>query len=156
MKTLKDLLNIAIEQEVGAQKLYARGAEIADNEKTRQFLRRLEKEEIEHEKMLFNIRETGIYDLTLPIGDESVFEVAKNSHGGNSLEPNKNWKIKDIWEIALQREYLAQQRYLKAAAASKDEELVTLFNNLARDEENHHRVVEQQFKMQTGQMKEEF
>jgi rubrerythrin len=156
MKTLEHLLDLAIEQEIGAQKLYAHGAEIATDEKTRQFLRRLEKEEIEHEKMLYNIKVTGMYDLTIPIHDESIFEIARESHGGNTMDMNKNWTIQDIWEIALKREYLAQQRYLKAADSVQDEELVTLFNNLAKDEENHHRVVEKQFKMHTGQMREEF
>jgi len=156
MKTLKDLLNMAIEQEIGAQKLYKKGAEIATDEKTQQFLHRLEKEEIEHEKMLFNIRATEMFDLSIPIEDESIFEVAKTSHGGSEMDMDKDWRIEDIWEIALKREYLAQQRYLKAAESAKDEELVSLLKNLASDEEMHHKYVEKQFRLSTGQMREEF
>ncbi|MEJ2543886.1 MAG: ferritin family protein [Calditrichaceae bacterium] len=155
MNTLKDFLNLAIDQEINAQKLYKHGASVAKDEKSIQFLNRLEKEEIEHEKTLFNIRETGIFDLDIPIEDESIFDVALTSHGDRP-ELDKNLTIEQVWEIALKREYMAQQRYLKAAKAVKDDELIMLLNNLARDEEQHYKVVDQQFKMQTGSMREEF
>lgn len=155
MKTLKDFLNLAIDQEIKAQKLYRHGASVAKDPKSEQFLKRLEKEEIEHEKTLFNIRETEMFDLDTPIEDESVFAVAEVSHG---TEPDleENLKIEQVWKIALGREYMAQQRYLKAAKSVKDKELITLLNNLAKDEEQHHKVVDRQFKMQTGSMQEEF
>ncbi len=155
MHTLKDFLNLAIDQEINAQKLYKHGASVAKDEKSIQFLNRLEKEEIEQEKTLFNIRETGIFDLNTPIEDESIFEVALTSHGARP-DLDKNITIEQVWEIALKREFMAQQRYLKAARAVKDKELVELLNNLARDEEQHHKVVDQQYKMHTGSMREEF
>lgn len=155
MHTLKDFLNLAIDQEINAQKLYKHGAIVAKDDKSKQFLNRLEKEEIEHEKTLFNIRETGIFELDIPIEDESIFDVALNSHGARP-ELDENLTIEQVWEIALKREFMAQQRYLKAARAVKDKELVELLNNLARDEEQHHKVVDQQFKMHTGSMREEF
>jgi rubrerythrin len=155
MHTLKDFLNLAIDQEINAQKLYKHGATVAKDEKSKQFLNRLEKEEIEHEKTLFNVRETGIFDLNTPIDDESIFDVALTSHGARS-ELNEKLTIEQVWEIALKREFMAQQRYLKAAKSVKDKELVTLLNNLARDEEQHHKVVNQQYKMHTGSMREEF
>lgn len=155
MHTLKDFLDLAIEQEKNAQKLYRHGASIVKDEKTKQFLNRLEKEEIEHEKVLFNIRETEMFDLDIFVDDESIFDIARTSHGA---EPqfDDNLKIEDVWKIALTREYLAQQRYLKAAQAVKDEELITLLNNLAGDEENHRKEVDKQFKLHTGSMREEF
>ena len=155
MHTLKDFLNLAINQEINAQKLYKHGATVAKDEKSKQFLNRLEKEEIEHEKTLFNIRETGIFDLDITIEDKSIFDVALTSHGEHP-ELDENLTIEQVWEVALKREYMAQQRYLKAAKAVKDEELIELLNNLARDEEQHHKVVDQQFKMHTGSMREEF
>ncbi|MBN1407466.1 MAG: ferritin family protein [Calditrichaceae bacterium] len=155
MHTLKDFLNLAIDQEINAQKLYKHGASVAKDEKSRQFLNRLEREEIEHEKTLFNIRETGIFDLDIPIEDESVFDVALTSHGARP-DMDENLTIEQVWEIALKREYMAQQRYLRAAKSVKDKELAELLNNLARDEEQHYKVVDQQFKMHTGSMREEF
>ena len=155
MKTLEDFLDLAIEQEINAQNLYKHGAAIAKDKKSKQFLDRLEKEEIEHEKLLFNIKETEMFDLSTLIEDESVFDVALTSHGARP-QLDENLKIEQVWEIALKREYLAQQRYLKAAKSVKDEELVTLLNNLAKDEENHHKVVDKQFKMHTGSIREEF
>jgi len=155
MHTLKEFLDLAIDQEINAQKLYKHGASIAKDEQSKQFLNRLEKEEIEHEKTLYNIRETEMFDLNTPIEDETIFEVALTSHGVRP-ELDENLKIEQVWEIALKREYMAQQRYLKAAKAVKDEELVVLLKNLARDEEQHHKVVDQQFRMHTGSIREEF
>ena len=155
MNTLKDFLDLAIQQEINAQKLYRHGASVAKDEQSKQFLNRLEKEEIEHEKALFNIRETEMFELSAPIDDESIFEAARTSHGAD-VEMNDNLTIEQVWEVALKREYLAQQRYLRAAKAVKDEELVTLLNNLAKDEEQHHKVVDKQFKMHTGSIREEF
>ncbi len=155
MHTLKDFLNLAIDQEINAQKLYKHGASIAKDEQSKQFLNRLEKEEIEHEKTLFNIRETEMFDLNTPIEDDTIFDVALTSHGARP-ELDENLKIQQVWEIALKREFMAQQRYLKAAKAVKDKELVTLLNNLAKDEEQHHKVVDKQFRMHTGSMREEF
>lgn len=155
MNTLGDFLDLAIEQEINAQNLYKHGASLAKDEQSKQFLNRLEKEEIEHEKLLFNIKATEMFDLSTPMEDESVFEVALTSHGVRP-ELDENLNIEQVWEVALKREYLAQQRYLRAAKAVQDEELITLLNNLAKDEEQHHKVVEKQFKLHTGSMREEF
>ncbi|MEJ2055343.1 MAG: ferritin family protein, partial [Calditrichaceae bacterium] len=146
MYTLKDFLDLAIEQEINAQKLYRHGAAVAKDEKTKQFLNRLEKEEIEHEKILFNIKETEMFDLDTAIHDDSIFDTARTSHGADPLLTDE-LKIEDIWQIALTREFLAQERYLKAAKAVRNVELVTLLNNLARDEKNHHKEVDKQFRL---------
>ena len=155
MNTLGDFLDLAIEQEVNAQKLYKHGASVAKDEQSKQFLNRLEKEEIEHEKLLYNIKATEMFDLSTLIEDEGVFEVALTSHGVRP-ELDENLNIEQVWEVALKREYLAQRRYLKAAEAIKDKELVELLNNLAKDEEQHHKVVDKQFRMHTGSIREEF
>ena len=49
MHTLKELLELAIEQEVNSQKLYARGREIAKDDEVKTFFSRLVKEEENHE-----------------------------------------------------------------------------------------------------------
>lgn len=155
MKTLRDFLDLAIEQEIKAQKLYNHGASIATEQQSKDFLNRLEKEEIEHEKMLRNIRDTEMFDLSTPIENNRVFVVAAVSHG---IEPDmdENLTLEQVWEIALQREHTARERYLNAAQSVEDKELVILLTNLANDEEQHHKVVDRQFKMQTGSMGEEF
>ncbi|MBD3223979.1 MAG: hypothetical protein GF313_04580 [Caldithrix sp.] len=150
MKSLKDLLDTAIEQEVESQKLYRQGADMVNDKETQQFLRRLEKEEIEHEKMLFNIKETRIYDLSVSVNDEELLQDVKTSHGSNQLTFDKEQTIEEIFEIALKREYMAQRRYEIARDAVVEDELKQLFQSLADQEANHHRDVEKQFNIIKG------
>jgi len=156
MFTLRELLDYAIQQEIDSQVLYRRGAEKVTDDKTRQFLRKLEKEEVEHEKMLFNIRETGMYDLGSIFTDRRLIELAGHSHGSNTFEFNESWTIDNILNIALKREFAAKTVYEVAAESAQDQELKTLFSNLAETEAIHHRDVEKYYKMHTGVMGEEF
>ena len=155
MHTLKDLLNIAIQAEVNAQKLYARGKEIARDTETKNFLNRLYKEEIQHEKMLYNIRETGLYDVNVEIKDESLFPKTLSAHGGENISYEENWDIRKILDVALKREFTAQKRYEAAAESVENAELKELFRNLAKEEENHHRTVDKQYRLLTGLMGDE-
>lgn len=155
MNTLKELLDIAIEAEVNAQKLYRRGAQVAGDKETKQFLEQLVLEEVRHENMLFNIRETGMYDLDVEIPDPSLFEAARTSHGSEEVNFSEDWTVEQILEVALKREYTAQQRYESAAKVVKDQELVTLFENLAKEEGGHHRKVQRQYNLLQGKMGDE-
>ncbi len=155
MHTLKDLLNIAIQAEVNAQELYARGQEIAGDTETKNFLNRLYKEEIQHEKMLYNIRETGLYDVDVEIKDESLFATTLGAHGGENVNYEESWDIRKILDVALKREFTARKRYESAAESVENTELKELFRNLAKEEENHHRTVDKQYRLLTGLMGDE-
>lgn len=155
MFTLKDLLDYAIQQEIDSQTLYRRGAELVKDAATQQFLRRLEKEEVEHEKMLFNIRETGLYNLDVAFKEEHLLEDAKHSHGSNLFIFDERWTMENVLEIALKREYRARLIYEAAAQSAPDEEMKMLFKNLAAAEAIHHREVEKQYKLHRGTMGEE-
>ena len=56
MKTLKNLLDVAIQQEINSQKLYRFGMTLVDDKESKQLLNRLVEEEVQHENMLYNIR----------------------------------------------------------------------------------------------------
>ncbi|HHJ52426.1 MAG TPA: hypothetical protein ENJ89_04460 [Caldithrix abyssi] len=155
MNTLKELLDIAIQAEIDAQKLYRRGAQIAEDKETQQFLEQLVMEEVRHENMLFNIRETGMYDLDVEIPNEEIFEMARTSHETGQVNFEPDWDVEKILEVALKREFNAQKRYAAAAESVKDDELITLFRNLAEEEGNHHRKVERQYNLLKGKMGKE-
>ncbi len=155
MKTLRDLLDIAIQQEVDSQKLYRYGMEIVSDEKAREFLKQLAEEEVRHENTLINIKETELYDLDVAVEDEAVFQNTLDSHGENIVDLDKKLTVEDILEIALKREFAAGNVFSAAAKAAKDEELITLFENLAKEEEIHHQRVEKEYRLITGQMGEE-
>ncbi|HGY55471.1 MAG TPA: hypothetical protein ENK44_07220 [Caldithrix abyssi] len=155
MKTLRDLLDIAIQQEIDSQKLYRYGMEIVSDEKAREFLKQLAEEEVRHENTLINIKETELYDLDVAVEDEAVFQNTLDSHGENVVELDKKLTVEDILEIALKREFAAGNVFAAAAKAARDEELITLFENLAKEEDIHHQRVEKEYRLLTGQMGEE-
>lgn len=155
MNTLKDLLNIAIQGEINSQKLYQRGVEVAGNEEIKKFFEQLVKEETNHENLLFNMRETGLYDMDIEIDDPQLFEAARTSHGAN-VAFDENWTTEDILATAMKREFTAMNRYKAAALVAKDPELITLLNNLSAEESNHHRTIEQQYNRIKGKNVKEF
>ena len=155
MHTLKELLELAIEQEINSQKLYARGAEIANDKKVKDFFARLEKEEKTHEKILYNIMATEIYDLDKKITDPSLLETARSSHGSNTAAFDPDWSVEEIMEIALKREFNARKRYETAALSTDDQELITFFNKLAEEETWHHKVVDKEYRLLKGLMGKE-
>jgi len=150
MHTLKDLLDIAIQGEVNSQKLYQRGVEVAGSDEVRHFFSRLVKEETMHENMLFNIRETELYDLSVEVDNPELFEAALTSHGSNAIAFDEKWETEEILNVAMKREFTAMKRYKAAAESTKNEELITLFNNLSKEESNHHRVIEHQYNLLKG------
>ena len=156
MNTLRDLLDLAIEQEVNSQKLYSRGQEIAKDDEVKKFFSRLVKEEQTHEKILYNILATEIYELDTPIDDASLFETARSSHGDNTAAFDPHWGVEEIMEIALKREYNARKRYEAAARSTNDQELITFFSKLAEEETLHHKVIDKEFRLLKGLMGKEF
>lgn len=155
MKTLKDLLDVAIEQEVQSQELYRHAMTIVDGKEAKDFLQELVNAEIEHEKLLFNIKETGMFDLDIEISDNKLLEITRLSHTTNQEKLNTHWTMEQVLDLALKREYRAQRMFAGAAKMIDDEEVVTLFNNLALEEENHHRNIERKYGMLTGSLGKE-
>lgn len=152
MKTLKELLDVAIEQEVRSQELYRHAMTIVDGREAKDFLQELVNAEIEHEKLLFNIRETGMFDLDIEISDNKLLEITRLSHTTNQEKFDAGWTMEQILDLALKREYRAQKMFAGAAEMVDDEEMTALFNNLAAEEENHHKNIERKYGMLTGSL----
>ena len=81
---------------------------------------------------------------------KTLIEEVKRSHGNVNAAFDASWDITQVLETALKREFAAMNRYKKAAEASTDTELVTLFNNLSAEEASHHKRIEVQFNKVTG------
>ncbi len=150
MKTLRDLLDVAIQQEINSQDLYRKGLKVIKDPESQKFLKELVKEEEEHEKMLYNIKETGLYDLDVVVKDDTIFQSGESSHDVQDEPFKEDWTIEEILNLALKREYRANQIFVAASKAAKDTELITLFKNLAEEEVNHHKNIEKKYKIQTG------
>lgn len=155
MKTLKDLMDVAIQQEIDSQKLYNHAMTIVGTKEAKDFLKELADAEVVHEKLLFNIKDTGMFDLDAEITDPKLLEIAEQSHTTRQEDFNENWTMEQILDLALKREYQAQTMFEAAAKMVKDKEVVELFNNLAEEEANHHKNIERKYSLLTGEMGEE-
>jgi rubrerythrin len=150
-KTLNDLLDLAINAEISAQKLYSDTSEIVDDQSGKQFLNGLVEEERSHQTMLESIKEMGIFDGNLSIDNESLFKAGKKIHDTDDTFLKEN-NIEQIMLIALKREFTAKTRYEKMADITNNSELKTIFTKLAKEEELHHKNIIKKFSMQQGEM----
>ncbi len=150
MSTLKDVLDVAIQGEKDSQALYQRGVDIADDKKVKEFFQRLVKEENLHETILFSIKDTGLYDLTVPVKNPEVMNAVRDAHGVGTVVYEEGWDVEQILSVALKREFTALNRYETAANASTNEELASLLKNLSDEEAMHPRVIEKQYNVLKG------
>lgn len=151
MKTLDDLLNVAIEHEISSQKMYQQAYEKVSGNEVKQFIEELIEEEKGHETLLKQVKTMGIYDGSVPLDDESLLATGQKSHDIN-MDVTPDSSIEDVLEIALRREYKAQTLFNQMARLTKHPELQTLFEKLAEEEENHHKDIIKKFKIQKGEM----
>ena len=150
MNTLRELLDVAIQGEINSQKLYQQGVDIAQTPEIKAFFEQLVKEENMHENMLSNIKSTELYNLDVPVDDPELFETTLNSHGSTQLAFNPSWSTEQIFEVALKREFMAMKRYQKAAESTPNDELISLFNGLSKEEGNHHRTIQKRYNQIKG------
>lgn len=151
VKTVNDLLEIAIQHEISSQQFYQDALEQTSDEKVRHFLKSLIEEEQGHERILINIKAMDIYDGSVTV-DEDALHIAGESHTVDIPELSREPKLEEIYEIALKRETKAYNIFRQLTDAVDDDELKTLFSNLAEEEMNHHKNIDQKYNAQTGQM----
>ncbi|MCK5343280.1 MAG: ferritin family protein [Candidatus Heimdallarchaeota archaeon] len=151
VKTLGDLLEIAIQHEVSSQKFYQDSLEKTSDLKVQNFLKSLIEEEKGHERILLNIRQMEIYDDSVTV-DENLVNDALHSQDIEIPDLSMEPALEEIYEIALKRETKAYNIFKQMAATVKNDELRDLFENLADEELNHHKNINNKYHAQTGQM----
>lgn len=150
--TVDELLDIAIQHEVSSQNLYAGMLEKTNNVEMQNFLKSLVEEEKGHEDLLTTMKEMEIYDGSIVVEDTSLIKGVEQSHTTAKEPEAPPESIEQILELALTRETKAQNLFLTLAKSSKNEELKTMFENLAEEEMNHHHDIQKKFAMQQGTM----
>ncbi len=149
--TLNDLLDIAIQQEVDSQNLYAHFLSIVKDQKSKSFIESLINEEKKHEEVLSMIKQMEMYDGSILVHTPLSEQEIETSHSFSGYV-DKYATTHQILEIALQREHRARNVFLKLAENSKNQELKVMFEKLADEELNHHRQIEKNFTLQQGTM----
>jgi rubrerythrin len=151
MTNLDDLLAIAIQEEINAQKFYMDVREKTSDRKIRDFLQAIIREEQNHEKTLKSIRALELFDGSLTVNAE-MLEAAQQAHRIAIPESLNNLSLEDLFEIALKKEAQAYTMYDHIAQTTVDEEIKSLFNNMADEERNHHKKINEFYLAKTGQM----
>ena len=150
-KTLNDLLDAAIRDEIAAQKFYLGAQEKTNNPRLKEFFKSLAKEEKGHERILMGVKEMGIYDGMLPVDEESVRKI-EGAHVLPDEEPIEEMSIERAMEVAMKKENKASQVYAHMEQTSTRDELKKLFSSLSSDERRHAKTIDEHYRIHTGQM----
>lgn len=154
-KTLDDLLDVAIHHEQLSQAMYRSAQQAVTDPEARRFLGVLVEEEEGHERMLKQLKQMEVYEGSVPLDDPTILEPGRDSHGAPEKPLGPNASIDEIIDLALSREFRARQLFLRLAETTRSAELKQLFENLAKEEEAHHRDIERRFRATQGLMGDE-
>jgi len=150
-KILNDLLDTAIRDEIAAQKFYLGVMEKTKNVRLKDFFRSLAEEEKGHERILSGVKEMGLYDGTMPVDEETVKKI-EGAHVIPDEEPIEEMSLERAMEVAMKKETKASQIYGQMEKQYTQEELKKLFSSLSADESRHARIIDEQYRIHTGQM----
>jgi rubrerythrin len=150
-KTLNDLLTTAIQDEIGAQKFYLGAMEKTKNVRLKEFFKSLAAEEKGHERILTGVKEMGIYDGDLPVDEEMVRKI-EGAHIIPGEESIEAMSLERAMEVAMKKETKASKIYAEMEKTNTQEELKKLFSSLSSDESRHARIIDEQYRIYTGQM----
>jgi rubrerythrin len=150
-RTLNDLLDVAILDEINAQKFYMVMREKTNNPKLKDFFSSLAHEKEPHERILKGVKEMGLFDGTIEVDDETIKKI-EGAHIIKDQIPVEEMTMEVAMEIAMKREDKASKVYGQIADSSPREEIMKLFTSIAADEKRHFNIIDQHYKMLTGQM----
>jgi rubrerythrin len=143
MAELDNLLVEAMNSELEAKNFYNDASEKAQSQAGKNLFRELADFEQKHFERVKKIIESRDSSINLESGN--VQNVKKiNSEIEGEFEPNKD-EIVTVINMAIDAEKKAQERYSKIADMFEDDESKIIFQNLALDEKNHQKILEDEF-----------
>jgi rubrerythrin len=138
---LEKLLEEALESELKAKEFYENAYKKAESKSGKQLFMELAEFEQGHYEKVKKIIENQKDGKKI---DEYYIQSKKlkiKSEVEGEFEPNKN-EIIDIIYLAIESEKKAHDRYIKISQMLNDENGKKIFDNLAQDENNHKRILE--------------
>jgi rubrerythrin len=141
MTDLDDLLIEAMNSELEAKNFYNNAAAKAHSQAGKKLFTELAAFEQNHYEKVKKIidTQTNISESEISAGPQDIQKV--NSEIEGEFEPNKD-EIVTVINLAIDAEKKAQERYTRIANLFEDEDGKEIFNNLAQDERNHQRILE--------------
>jgi rubrerythrin len=148
-RTLNDLLDVAILDEINAQKFYMVMSEKTEDQKLKQFFISLAKEENGHERILKDMKNMEIFDGSAEIDEESL-EKLEGAHIIDDAEPIDDMTIEQGFKIAIKRETKAVEVYQQLAETTPNEEIMKVLFRIVSDEQRHLDIISQNYKLYVG------
>lgn len=141
---LNDLLIEALNSEKKAKEFYLEASNKAQSNAGKKLFKELSEFEQNHYnkvKKIIELKNEGckIENIDPP---QKISMIKPEMEG--EIEPNKD-EITTVINLAIEAEKDAQERYTKIAQLIEDEAGKDIFQNLARDEQNHQKILEDQF-----------
>jgi rubrerythrin len=143
-ENIDELLNEAMNAEKQAKEFYLYASEQAQSNVGKKLFKELAEFEQNHYDRVMNIIESRNSGETIKcsVSCQDIPEIKSEIEG--EVEPNKD-EVVMVINLAIKAEKNAQARYQKIADMLEDEEQKEIFNNLAQDERNHQRILEDEF-----------
>ena len=144
MSTLDNLLVEAMNSEIEAKNFYNNASKKAKSQAGKKLFRELAEFEQNHYERVKNIIES--YNNRLEFKEtrtkKEIPTIQSEIEG--EYEPNKD-EIVTIINLAINAEKKAQERYSKIAEMLDDDESKKIFHELAQDDRNHQKILEDEF-----------
>ena len=138
MEDFREIIEYAIEQEIGAQNFYGEIAAKTTRPPIKKMFLELVEEEKRHEVVLRDVLERKEAKLYFTAGgDYGLAETV------TAPPPTSEMSLADVFAIAMKNEEAAMKLYLRLAADSTSVQVRTLFEGLANMEQGHKVRMEQ-------------
>jgi rubrerythrin len=140
-ENINNLLNEAMNSELKAKEFYLYASDKAKSKAGKKLFKELAEFEQNHYNKVKGIIESRNAGKKVEEGSNTQDIPAIRSEIEGEIEPNKD-EVVMVINLAIKAEKNAQERYQQIADMMDDSEEKEIFNNLAQDERNHQRILE--------------
>ena len=131
-KNAEEILDFAINNEQQAADFYEALSVEATDKSMKETFAHFAKEEKGHKARLIKIKNDGVYEVK----QEDIIDL-KISDYLVSVPSSDKMTYREALVLAMKREKAAFKLYIKLSEIAPNEDLITLFKNLANDEAKH-------------------
>ena len=144
METIEELLNEALNSERKAKEFYLSAASKARSSAGKQFFQELAEFEQNHYDRVQHVITAKLNNQNITAQHTQANTPAYRSEIKGEIEPNKD-EIVSVINLAIEAEKEAQERYRTIATKLTNETEKSIFQELANEERNHQKILEDQF-----------
>ena len=141
---INDLLNDALNSEIKAKEFYEGASEKAQSQAGKKFFKEMADFEQNHYNRVKKVIDSIDQGIKIESNETQTGSPSVRSEVEGEFEPNKD-EIVNVINLAIEAEKNAQERYRTIAGLLTSEEEKNIFNDLADEERNHQRMLEDQF-----------